>query len=446
MYASDAKHSNQSLGQKLLSIYGLRASTLSSIDLGIRKPYRLLLERLGNPHQKLPPVIHVAGTNGKGSTIAFVQSILNGAGYSTHIYTSPHLISFNERIRLQGQSISDEKLEAYLDEALEMAQDLDITFFELTTAMAFKVFADHPADFILLETGLGGRLDCTNVIQKPVATVITRIGYDHIEFLGNQIDDIAFEKAGIMKKDVTCIIAKQEFDNLYAQFKQRAQEYGATLCCCGSEWDIKDGSFHSGNTQFSLNDLGLSGLYQRENAANAIACILSLKQSGIIDIDDTSIQSGLKKAHWSARLEKLDHGHLAGLLPQGWELWLDGGHNEMAGQALAAQINHWQSTDHKKLHVICAMMNHKDAKSFFKPVIQDASSVQIIPINQEDAAYKPEQLADILKPLYDDVKTAQSLESAIEIAVHDHNDQAGGRILICGSLYLAGQVLKNDQA
>lgn len=436
MYASDARHQNKSLEEKLQSIYSLRSADMAPIDLGLRPDYISLLKRLGNPHDHMPPAIHVAGTNGKGSVIAILQSILNAHGYNVHTYTSPHLIKFNERIQIAGKDISDQMLEDYLDSVLGAATDLAVTFFELTTALAFKVFADHTdkADFVLIETGLGGRLDCTNVISAPLATIITKIGFDHIEFLGETIEKIAAEKAGIMKKDALSIIGKQDNEDLYAFFKEYAITQGAQP--------------YTSDKSFDFSALALNGQHQIENAATALTCLEALENTGHIHgLKEENIQKGLQTAHWPARLQHITKGLLTKRMPRNCDLWLDGGHNEMAGEMLARQAKEWRDENPKKeLHLICSMMGHKNPLNFLKNIIPYATSICFIPIKGEEHAFEPKALQDLLTKQGHNVHThtAEDAYSAIDMINNKYSNQKNYHILICGSLYLAGQTLAEN--
>ncbi len=309
MYDSDAVHSNKTLEEKLKNIFTLKRGARS--DLSIRPEYFTLLERLGNPHLHVPPVIHVAGTNGKGSTIAFMRAILESAGYRVHVYTSPHLVSFNERIVLAGEEISDDFLETLLDETMEKNAGMEQTFFEITTALAFAAFARVPADILLLETGLGGRLDSTNIIEQPLATVITTLSYDHTEFLGDTIQSIAGEKAGIMKQGMPCIVAHQIYPEAIEVLKARAAVLNVPIYCENDGW-IMSGSSESGHGSFtvqtrvrSLNDLSapsLTGVHQIRNAVTACATLLTQTR---FEIPANAFPDGLKNAFWPRGCRKL---------------------------------------------------------------------------------------------------------------------------------------------
>ncbi|MCB9990301.1 MAG: bifunctional folylpolyglutamate synthase/dihydrofolate synthase [Rhodospirillales bacterium] len=416
MYTADAHHPNAALETKLQGIYTLRGDG-TKVDLGFRPPFLELLQKLGNPHTKLPPVVHVAGTNGKGSVIAMLRAILEAAGYNVHTYTSPHLIKFNERITLSGRHITDEALDSLLDDVLAVNGDGPVTFFEITSALAFTAFSRNPADICLLETGLGGRLDCTNVIEHPLATIITRIGYDHMEFLGDTIEKIAAEKAGIMKAGAPCIIAPQEYEALIPFFTAKAKDASCPLLIA----DPVQG-----------RPSALSGPHQIDNAATVLTVIPTLQQAGF-EIDEEAIATGLRKVRWPARLQKLERPDL----PAGAELWIDGGHNESAAKVLAAQAAQWQSTDQKPLHLVIGMMTTKDIDAFLAPLLPYAAAITCTAVPGESKAQTPETLAEHIKNLCSvPVFTEPDPQSALTAALTENT-----RILITGSLYLAGHYL-----
>ena len=439
---SDANvvHPDTGLQAKIDHLFTLKRGARN--DPGIRPEYLTLLERLGNPHLCVPPVIHVAGTNGKGSTIAFMRTILESAGYKVHAFTSPHLVRFNERIVLAGAEISDIFLETLIDETMEKNDGLEQSFFELATAMAFTAFARVPADVLLLETGLGGRLDSTNVIDQPLATVITTLSYDHTEFLGETIEAIAGEKAGIMKPGTPCIVAHQIYPEVIGVLKARADVLKSPIYSENDGW-VTGGSPESGHDPFSvqtrvrsLKDLStpsLTGLHQIRNAVTACATLMIQPR---FMIPDNAFSNGLKNAFWPARLQKID----SPLLPSPeWELWLDGGHNDSAAEALAAQARQWAKADEKPLYIINAMLGHKDAGSFARPLAQLSACVTCISLEN---GHSPEDLAKIWSdsgaPL-----TQAAPQNWPAPLVHIINTKPPGRILLTGSLYLAERVLRS---
>ncbi|MEZ5813949.1 MAG: folylpolyglutamate synthase/dihydrofolate synthase family protein [Alphaproteobacteria bacterium] len=404
MYASDLKHPAPALEKKLALLYAL--SREKKIDLSFRPPYLDLLKKLGNPHTHLPPVIHVAGTNGKGSTIAMLRSILETAGYKVHAYTSPHLIRFNERIVLAGKQIEDGPLETLIDEVLELNAGADITFFEITTAMAFAAFAQTPADICLLETGLGGRLDCTNIIENPLLTVITAIGMDHTEILGNTRAKIAEEKAGIMKPQTPCIIAAQTHKDVMNVFENKAATLGIAL--------------HDPDRTKTVP--ALPGPHQKQNAATALKALELIKNK--YSVTPRHIETGLQNVDWPARLQEIAPN-----------IFLDGGHNANAGQALARQAALWQK-DAKPLSVILGMMQKKDAKNFLKPLLPFIDNLYVVDIENEPQS----QSAGELLKIFPRGRACGNYREALH-----HIDTAHQRTLICGSLYLAGHVLQDTR-
>ena len=403
------------------------------IDLGLGRTERLLAA-LGSPEQSLPPVIHVAGTNGKGSTIAFMQAIAQAAGLRVHVYTSPHLVRFNERIVLDGAPVGEQALLGILEEC-EVANDgAPITFFEITTAAAFVAFSRTPADLLLLETGLGGRFDSTNVLPSPGATVITPVSMDHMFFLGDTIGEIAFEKAGILKPGVPAAIAPQSADVLRV-IEKRAGEINAPLSIGGIDWASmlvsggmkfcdKDGELH-------LPEPALVGDHQCINAGTAIAALRCWK-SRFWGLEDFS--KGVSGASWPGRLQHLTTGAFIEKLPDGWQLWLDGGHNPSAGAALADAISAWPEGP---VVLIFAMQENKDAAGFLGPLATAADRLIAIDLPGETGGHAPDALAAIAGEMGMETDVAPSLDVALARAASSPR----GRILICGSLYLVGEVL-----
>lgn len=403
-----------------------------------------LLEKLGNPHQKLPPVIHVAGTNGKGSVIAYMKAILESAGYRVHCYTSPHLIRFNERIVLAGQEIEDGYLEELLNRILAVEEE-PLDFFEITTALAFAAFSETPADILLLETGLGGRLDCTNVIKAPIATVITSISYDHMEVLGNKLSDIAYEKSGIFKENSPCYIGQQGSEEVIEVLRDRATRLNCPVFQCGQEWEL---SVEKENFVFNQRHCckesyplpSLKGGHQIDNAGLAVAV---LKNSSTITVTGQDIESGLRKAKWPGRLQKLDSNNI----PDNWEVWLDSGHNEGAGQILADQAAWWRDQDNIPLHLIVAMMKRKDAEGFLRPVMPYLSSFTALPMpDNSSGGIIPDTLYHIAQRYsVKEVGMAHSYDEAIyrlfEGRKQDEVKYRKGRIMVTGSVRLAGYIL-----
>lgn len=437
MHDADAIHENKRLAEMLAAIYDLRSGD-SRIALGFRDPYLTLLEKLGSPHQHLPPIIHVAGTNGKGSTIAFLRAMLEAAGYRVHVYTSPHLERFNERIRLAGALISDDELEALLDEVMAANGGAPATFFEITTALAFLAFSRNAADIVLLETGLGGKLDCTNIIENPIASVITPISMDHIEFLGDTIEKIAGEKAGIIKSGSKCIIGAQK-TAARSVLKSKAEGLRNNIFTEGEDWFcIKntDGmTFKCADTESHLPRPSLLGAHQISNAGTALACLYAIQNEFPCTLE--SMAKGLQNAEWPGRLERISAERLGIEIPIGWEIWYDGGHNEAAGHILAQQAADWQAQDGKPLHIILGMMRTKDPESFLAPLLPFATTINFVAASNDITAYQPGQLQEKLAKMM--THTTYTCDKFPESWNQDMSD-GQGRVLICGSLYLKSRL------
>lgn len=445
MHRADLTHPNSSLQDKLEALYALSRHT--PIDLGFRPPYVALLEQLGNPQEHLPPVIHVAGTNGKGSCVAMMRSMLEAGGYSVHAYTSPHLVSFNERVVLGGRPIEDDLLEKLIDEALALNAGAPITFFEITTAIAFKAFSEAKADLLLLEVGLGGRLDSTNIISKPAVSVITRISLDHTEFLGPTYQNIAREKAGIMKYDTPCIIGVQGVEGLengvMNSFVDVSVDKNVALFCAGKDWSCEPEGYEgmifttASGSSIKLPRPDLPGVHQIENAGAALAALYTIRNR--FPLTEAAMAEGLRNVRWPARLQRIESGPLVALLPPGWELWLDGGHNDSAGAALGVQAASWKVQDGKELHLICGMKGDKDPGAFLAPLAPYLASFTPTAPDGVGKAAEAENMIRVLNTTV--YHQTQDFAAAVRGIVAG---AAGpGRILVCGSLYLAQKVLKD---
>ena len=397
-----------------------------------------MLAKLGNPQDRLPPVIHVAGTNGKGSTVAFLRAFLEAAGKRVHVYTSPHLVRFAERIRVAGKLIEEDALVALLEECERANAGAPMTFFEMTTAAAFVAFARVPADYTLLEVGLGGRFDATNVIAHPAVTAITPVSLDHQHFLGDTVAKIAFEKAGILKSGVPAVIAPQSADGA-AVIAARAQEIGAPLYRFDTEWQVAardDGRLaYRGRAAFDLPPPGLKGPHQYANAGTALACLECLPG---FSPDAASLARGIEQVEWPARLQRLQRGALARLMPPDTELWLDGGHNAAGGEALAAVAKSWQD---RELNLVFGMLNTHDSQGFLSALAPYTARVDAITIPGEENARPAAEIAATAHML--GLVTAPHTENAEAVAAAA---APGARVLICGSLYLAGRVLAANDA
>ncbi|MDH5772170.1 MAG: bifunctional folylpolyglutamate synthase/dihydrofolate synthase [Rhodospirillaceae bacterium] len=428
-------HNNDAILRRLLTLHP------KLIDLSLERMERLLAA-LGNPEKKLPPVVHVAGTNGKGSTVAFLKAFLEAAGYRVNVYTSPHLVNFNERIYLGGQYISDDELQAVLEECERVNAGQPITFFEITTAAAFLAFAKNPADIVLLETGLGGRLDATNVIARPRLTAITQVAMDHQHFLGDSIEAIMGEKAGILKKDVMCVAASQPARKAVLALKKAGEKIGAPIAWEGHDWFVRVGksdiTFITDNIETKLPLPALPGRHQVQNAAIAIAMARALRPD--FEIPEGAVALGLKTVTWPARLQQLKNGPLVKLLPAGWELWLDGGHNRAAAEALSRHTREWRKSP---LWVVFGALNTREPLEFLKPFEGRVKGLRTVAIEGEENSLNPEISANVGKALNMQSGASADVATAISeiIAQENAND---ARILICGSLYLAGNVLAQN--
>ena len=407
------------------------------IDLSLERMERILA-KLGSPENKLPPIIHVAGTNGKGSTVAYIKSILEQAGLKVHCYTSPHLVNFHERIYVAGEKIAEEKLSTLLEECEVANGAAPITFFEITTAAAFLAFSRTPADYLILEVGLGGRLDATNVVAKPALSVITTVDYDHQQYLGDTLTAIAHEKAGILKNGVPAIIGAQP-DEARAEIERVAEKIGAPIFIANQDWQSFEQHgrlvFQDENGLLDLSLPQLKGRHQVDNAGNAIAAIRLLDDARV---SESHIEHGLKSVVWPARMQKLGAGTLTNLIPKDAELWLDGGHNPAAGRMIARAFSDINDRFSRPLVLIWGMLNTKDAGSFIEPFAGLAQRVVTIAIPDEPNAVPADQLAEIARGRNLSAETATSLTKALGQA---SLTTPAPRILICGSLYLAGHVL-----
>lgn len=403
------------------------------IDLSLDRMHRLLAA-LGNPERAIPPVIHIAGTNGKGSTQAMIRAGLEAGGARVHAYTSPHLAQFRERIRLAGTLIEDDALADLLAQVEAANDGQPITFFEITTAAAFLAFARTPADFTLLEVGLGGRLDATNVIDAPRLTVITPVSIDHTQYLGETLPLIAAEKAGIIKSRVPVIVGPQDDDALRV-IEARAMGLSAPIVAHGQHWMIqpeRDGMvFHDDHGLWDLPRPKLIGPHQVQNAGTALAALRALGAT------DAQARAAVTQAEWPARMQRLRHGPLVDLA-QGAELWLDGGHNPAGGQALAATL---AAMPARPTHLVCGMLNTKDVAGYLRPLADHAASLTAIDIPGEPNTLPATQTADAARQVGMTAHVAQDAAQAVERLVTRH---PGARILICGSLYLAGRILRDN--
>ena len=417
----------------------LRARHPQRIDLSLDR-MRTLCAALGDPQHRLPPVVHVAGTNGKGSTVALIRAIAEAAGLRVHAYTSPHLVRFNERIRLAGKLIEDAALNAILDriEAVMAQTDSEATVFESTTAAAFLAMSETPADVAVIEVGLGGVLDATNVIERPLLSVIAPVDYDHAEFLGTDLAGIASEKAGVLKAGAPAVIARQRQEAM-AAIERRAADVHARLTVLGVDfdaWSERGGmAFQTADLFMDLPAPTLAGAHQIDNAALAVAAAIEL------DLPEAAIAEGLRTVRWPARLQRLSagpYGEAARAAEA--ELWLDGGHNPHAGRALAAFLAERQARAPRPLALVCGMLANKDAGGFFA-ALKD-SHATVFTVGFDGAAADPASLAAVARGHGLAATPAGSVGEALDLALR----LGAGRVAICGSLYLAGEVLGASQA
>jgi dihydrofolate synthase / folylpolyglutamate synthase len=416
------------------------------IDLSLDRIERLLAA-LDHPERKLPPVIHVAGTNGKGSTIAFLRAILEAAGKRVHVYSSPHLVRFNERYRLgqpgEGVLVSDAELSATLEECERANAGAPITVFEITTAVGLVLFARHPADVLLMEVGLGGRLDATNVVDHPLATVITRIAIDHTDFLGDTLEKIANEKAGILKRGTPAIVAAQTRDAL-AVIERQAAKLNAPLKIAGEDWTATE---ERGRLVYQdeagLLDLPAPKLYGRHQFENAGLAIAALRAIKPFKIAPAAYEAGMIKADWPARLQRLAAGRLVELAPAGSELWLDGGHNPDGGRAVAAALADLEERVSRPLVLIVGMLASKDCAGFLSNFTGLARRMIAVPVPGAEKGMSAEAVADAARAIGLPATSRDNLIEALDAARKLDLDPPP-RILITGSLYLAGEVLREN--
>ncbi|WP_093991389.1 bifunctional folylpolyglutamate synthase/dihydrofolate synthase [Flavimaricola marinus] len=403
------------------------------IDLTLDRVWHLL-ERLDHPERRLPPVIHIAGTNGKGSTQAMIRAGLEAGGDRVHAYTSPHLARFHERIRLAGELISEPALGEVLDRAYAANGPASITYFEITTCAAILAMAETPADWTLLEVGLGGRLDATNVVDRPALTIITPVDLDHQSYLGDTLAEIAAEKAGIIKRGVPCVVGPQHEESMEV-IEATAARLGAPLIAHGQHWHVwEERGRLIYQDERGLLDLPLPklpGPHQYVNAGTAIAALRHLGR------DEAACEAAVTQPYWPARMQRLTSGHVAELAPEA-EIWLDGGHNPAGGAAVAKTL---AALPKRPTHMICGMLRTKDIAGYLKPLAAEVASLRGISIPGEAATLSAEETTEQALAIGMRAEPADSLADAIA-AITAEAPKA--RILIAGSLYLAGHVLRQN--
>jgi dihydrofolate synthase / folylpolyglutamate synthase len=412
------------------------------IDLSLDRMWRLLAA-IGHPERNLPPVIHVAGTNGKGSTIAFMRAILEAAGLRVHVYTSPHLVRFNERFRLgrvgEGRLVTDDELARVFEECEQANAGAPITVFEITTAAGLLLFARHPADVLLLEVGLGGRLDATNVIDQPLATVVTPVSFDHADYLGDSVTKISAEKAGIFKRGVPAIVAAQPREALTV-IERAAARVGAPIRIAGENWTATEERgrlvYQDDAGLLDLPAPRLPGRHQFENAGVAIATLRALPSLAL----GPAAFEAVAKAEWPARMQRLPQGKLVGLLPAGAELWLDGGHNADGGRAVANALADLEERVSRPLVLVVGMLASKDAGAFLKNFSGLARRLVAVSIPDQQNSLPAAAIADLARAANIPAQTGGDIKSAIAEVGRLGFDPP--RVMITGSLYLAGAALK----
>lgn len=400
---------------------------------------KALLNCLGNPERKMPPIIHIAGTNGKGSTVAFLRAMLQEEGKKVHVYTSPHFVRWNERIVVSGQIIADEYLAELLQKVEKTADENNIScsFFELLTAAAFTAFSEKTADYVLLETGLGGRLDATNAVKNTLCSIITSISKDHTDFLGDTLEQIAYEKACIIKENSTAIAAAAK-PSVLKVFKDFAESKHSDLLVEGEDFILDDkdeNGFLYNDTYYSAP--ALLGRHQYHNAALAITAAKK-----VLGLSDEAIRKGLQSVRWDGRLQRLDSGKVANMLPSGWELWIDGGHNQGAAQVLSDFLPTWQD---KPLYGVWGMITSKNPDEFISPLTKFFKGIWTVGMSAEHNCYSCRELAETAAKY--GAKTQESTDFLTAIRqITTQQKTEKGRILIFGSLYLLGDVLKENDA
>jgi folylpolyglutamate synthase/dihydrofolate synthase len=418
-------------------------------DLSLER-IRRLLDVLGNPHRRLPPVIHIAGTNGKGSATAFCRALLEAAGLAVHVHTSPHLVNWHERYRIgsqggRSQIVGDEMLADALRRVAAANAGQTITVFEILTAVTFVLFSEQPADAVILEVGLGGRFDATNVVEKPAASVIMPISLDHQPYLGDRVELIAVEKAGIMKRGCPVVIGRQEYEPALDVLVESAERLSCPMSVYGQDFSAHE---EFGRLiyqdEFGLTDLPLPRLPGRHQIANAAAAIRAVKAAGFT-LGDAMVEKAMSAVEWPGRLQRLSEGRLLEFAPKGAEIWVDGGHNPGAGEVIAEAMAGFEERKARPLYLITGMINTKDPVGYFRAFVDIAEHVFTVPIRGSDAGLDPVALAESAFDAGLVAEPAESVAEALaEITRRQLPDATPPRILIGGSLYLVGNVLADN--
>jgi dihydrofolate synthase/folylpolyglutamate synthase len=402
-----------------------------------------LLEKLGNPQDRLPPVIHVAGTNGKGSTIAFARAILEAQGFSVHVHTSPHLVNWRERYRLAGDLVGDDLLADAIERVADANDNQPITVFELLSAVMFVLFSEHAADFALVEVGLGGRFDATNVIARPIACAISPVALDHQAYLGDTIEKIAFEKAGIIKQGVPVAVGLQA-DGARDVIEQVAARNKSPVFIARQDYDFyQDATGFVYQDNQGLLDLPMPRLLGEHQLANAALAIATTRLAGIA-VTDRAFQTAMKTVSWPGRFEKLPSGNIGSKLPEGTEIWIDGGHNPSAGEAISALLAGLDRGTGRRTILVCGMINTKDPTGYLMSFSGLDILVLTVPVSMSEAGIEPELLKGIAEKAGLEARACNTLEEAIGLIARELDISPQSRIVFCGSLYLVGEVLDRN--
>lgn len=406
---------------------------------------REILKRLGSPERYLPPVVHVAGTNGKGSTIAMLAQILRAAGLRVHVYTSPHLLEYNERVVLNGSKISDAFLYEVIEESRLLFGDIPTTFFEATTAAAFLAFSRVEADIALIEVGMGGRLDATNVVT-PILTVITSVSLDHTSYLGGTVELVAGEKSGILKEGVCCVLAEQQHESVRHTVEYHAAENHAPIYRGGVEWFCErsgDGMLFRSSDEYRFSLPALQGDHQVQNAGNAIAACTILSGKHGYSIGHEDIEEGLRNVAWPSRLERITSGSLIKMLPQYWKLFLDGAHNPAGAVALGKWVSEY--VKHEDVYVVVGMTKDRDCREFLLPLKKHIRFLCSVCVKAEYRAQSAEDILSAALELGIPASAEEDIKSSIQKIISIGDREYDSTILVCGSLFLTGDLVRENR-
>lgn len=402
-----------------------------------------LLEKLGNPHLSIPPAIHVAGTNGKGSTLAFCRAILEAGGYSVNMHTSPHLVNWYERYRLGGEFVDDGKLADVIAHVARVNDEKPITIFEIMSAVMFVLFAEHRADYSLVEVGLGGRFDATNVIASPVVTAITPIALDHQAYLGDTIEKIAFEKAGIIKPGIPVVVSEQE-DAAREKITEVARSKRAHTFIARQDFDwYRDVTGFVYQDEDGLLDLPMPRLAGEHQLANAATAVAALRSAGI-ELSESAFRAGMNDVSWPGRFEKLPSGNIAARIGPSADIWIDGGHNPAAGEIIASTLATQRQAAVRRLLMVCGMINTKEPLGYFRPFSKLDAEVITVPVAMSEAGIPPDTLAEIATSAGLTSSSSDTLEDGLDAAGRFLKTCPEAQVLFCGSLYMVGEILARN--